>query len=264
MKKILSILLIMLLLTACGTKDDVLPSQPDSDPAPQASKALPELEETDWEALSTDAAAFGLSGGPDDPNFEYIFNHTGTVPLDQLVAFTLTADGLSEGATDELYHRFLEAPHKVLAYLVLLDGQITELPGWEPMPAAEIVCQFIATTAARKNLPRRCRPAASRIPRVRRRSFWIFWSGNTLMLWRDPSQNHKEYPPAVTQNAQHGGYFVLYYPTSSPMASSRSSRSSPSSVCSMLAAWSGMLSFAETIPGFSVRDCSSSEPQAAQ
>ena len=148
MKKTLSILLIMLLLTACGTKDDVLPSQPDSDPAPQASKALPELEETDWEALSTDAAAFGLSGGPDDPNFEYIFNHTGTVPLDQLVAFTLTADGLSEGATDELYHRFLEAPHKVLAYLVLLDGQITELPGWEPMPAAEIVCQFIATTDA--------------------------------------------------------------------------------------------------------------------
>ena len=140
--------MLMLLLTACGTKVDVSPSQPDSDPAPQASKALPELEETDWEALSTDAAAFGLSGGPDDPNFEYIFNHTGTVPLDQLVAFTLTADGLSEGATDELYHRFLEAPHKVLAYLVLLDGQITELPGWEPMPAAEIVCQFIATTDA--------------------------------------------------------------------------------------------------------------------
>ena len=140
--------MLMLLLTACGTKVDVSPSQPDSDPAPQASKALPELEETDWEALSTDAAAFGLSGGPDDPNFEYIFNHTGTAPLDQLVAFTLTADGLSEGATDELYHRFLEAPHKVLAYLVLLDGQITELPGWEPMPAAEIVCQFIATTDA--------------------------------------------------------------------------------------------------------------------
>ena len=115
MKKTLSILLIMLLLTACGTKDDVLSSQP-------------ELEETDWEALSTDAAAFGLSGGPDDPNFEYIFSHMDTVPLDQLVAFTLTADGAySEGATDELYHRFLEAPHKVMAYLVLLDGQITEL-----------------------------------------------------------------------------------------------------------------------------------------
>ncbi len=148
MKKTLSILLIMLLLTACGTKDGVSPPQPDSNPAPQASKALLELEETDWEALSTDAAAFGLSGGPDDPNFEYIFNHTDTVPLDQLVAFTLTADGLSEGATDELYYRFLEAPHKVLAYLILLDGQITELPGWEPMPTAEIVCQFIATTDA--------------------------------------------------------------------------------------------------------------------
>jgi len=149
MKKILSILLVVLLLTACGTKDDVLPSQPDSDPAPQASRALPELETTDWEALSTDAAAFGLGGGLDNPNFEYIFNHTDTVPLDQLAAFTLTADGgFSEGAMDEIYHRFLEAPHKVMAYLILLDGQITELPGWEPMPTAEIVCQFIATTDA--------------------------------------------------------------------------------------------------------------------
>ena len=55
MKKILSILLVVLLLTACGTKDGVSLSQPDSDPAPQASKALPELETTDWEALSTDA-----------------------------------------------------------------------------------------------------------------------------------------------------------------------------------------------------------------
>lgn len=148
MKKILSILLVVLLLTACGTKDGVSPSQPDSDPAPQASKALPELEETDWEALSTDAAAFGLSGGLDNPNFEYIFNHTDTVPLDQLIAFSLGADALSEGAHDEIYHRFLEAPHKVLAYLVLLDGQITELSGWEPMPTAEIVCEFIATTDA--------------------------------------------------------------------------------------------------------------------
>ena len=147
-KKTLSMLFIMLLLTACGTKDGVSLSQPDSDTAPQADRALPELETTDWEALSTDAAAFGLGGGVDNPNFEYIFNHTDTVPLDQLAAFTLTADGLSEGAMDELYHRFLEAPHKVLAYLVLLDGQITELPGWEPMPAAEIVCQFIATTDA--------------------------------------------------------------------------------------------------------------------
>ena len=149
MKKILSILLVVLLLTACGTKDDVSRSQPESAPAPEARKALPELETTDWEALSTDAAAFGLGGGLDNPNFEYIFNHTDTVPLDQLAAFTLTADGgFSEGAMDEIYHRFLEAPHKVMAYLILLDGQITELPGWEPMPTAEIVCQFIATTDA--------------------------------------------------------------------------------------------------------------------
>ena len=61
MKKTLSILLIMLLLTACGTKDDVLPSQPDSDPAPQASKALPELEETDWGFLKRLAGHLGTA-----------------------------------------------------------------------------------------------------------------------------------------------------------------------------------------------------------
>lgn len=153
MKKVLCAFLLLFVLSACGTKaDDPLPPpeadtpqqtdiQPDQTPAP-------ELEETDWAALSTDAAAFNLSGGLDNPNFEYIFNHTDAVPLDRLVAFSLAADALSEGAHDEIYHRFLEAPHKVLAYLVLLDGQITELSGWEPRPTAEIICQFIATTDA--------------------------------------------------------------------------------------------------------------------
>ena len=153
MKKVLCVSLLLFVLSACGTKaDDPLPP-PEAD-APQqtdmqpAQMPAPELEETEWEALSTDAKAFGLSGGLDNPNFEYIFNHTDTVPLDQLVAFSLGADALSEGAHDEIYHRFLKAPHKVLAYLVLLDGQITELSGWEPMPTAEIICQFIATTDA--------------------------------------------------------------------------------------------------------------------
>lgn len=159
--KIIGALLILLLLAACGTKDDTPPSQPDSDPAPQTDEALPEqtdevppeqtappeLEETDWEETS-DAGVPDLSGGMDNPDFEDIFNHTDTVPLDQLVAFSLAADGLSEGAHDEIYHRFLEAPRKVLTYLESLGDEITELPGWEPMPAAEIICQFIATTDA--------------------------------------------------------------------------------------------------------------------
>lgn len=152
MKRIIGVLLLLFVLSACGTKADGLLPPPEAD-APQQTDAQldqttpPELEETDWE-VAGDAGVPDLSGGLENPDFEYIFNHTDTVPLDQLIAFSLEADALSEGARDEIYHRFLEAPHKVLAYLVLLDGQITELPGWEPMPTAEIICQFIATTDA--------------------------------------------------------------------------------------------------------------------
>lgn len=152
MKKVLCVSLLLFVLSACGTKaDDPLPppeadapqqtdTQPDQTPAP-------ELEETDWEVTS-DAGVPDLSGGEENPDFVYIFNHTDTVPLDQLVVFSLVADGLSEGAHDEIYHRFLEAPRKVLTYLESLGNEITELPGWEPMPTAEIICQFIATTDA--------------------------------------------------------------------------------------------------------------------
>lgn len=154
--KIIGALLILLLLAACGTKDDTPPSQPDSDPAPQTDEALPEqtdeappeLEETDWEVTS-DAGVPDLSGGEENPDFAYIFSHMDTVPLDQLVAFSLEADGAySEGAHDEIYHRFLDAPHKTLAYLESLGDEITELSGWEPMPSAEIICWFIASTDA--------------------------------------------------------------------------------------------------------------------
>lgn len=117
-------------------------------PAPPGAPQLPELEETDWQIVSTDAEAFGLTGSFDNPNFEYVFNHTDTVPLDQLIAFALVADGASEGADCELRDRFVEAPHAVLAYLALMGDQIAELGGWEPMPTAEIVCGFIASTDA--------------------------------------------------------------------------------------------------------------------
>lgn len=161
LKQMWGVLLLLLLLAACGTKDDTPPSRPVGDPIPQTDEELPEqtdevppeaptppeLEQTDWEVAS-EAGVPDLSGGEENPDFEYIFNHTDTVPLDQLVAFSLVADGLSEGAHDEIYHRFLEAPRKVLTYLESLGDEITELPGWEPMPAAEILCQFIATTDA--------------------------------------------------------------------------------------------------------------------
>lgn len=129
-------ILLALLLSACG-------GGAADDPPPPA--GLPELEETAWQAVSTDAGDFGLSGGYlDNPRFAYVFEHTGTVPLDQLIAFSLVADGFGEGASEELRSRFLEAPHTVLAYLVLMGDQTTQLPGWEPMSTAEIICRFIA------------------------------------------------------------------------------------------------------------------------
>ena len=36
----------------------------------------------------------------------------------------------------------------MLAYLVLMGEQVVTLPGWEPMPAAEIVCRSIASADA--------------------------------------------------------------------------------------------------------------------
>ena len=108
--------------------------------------AILELEETDWPAVSTDAETFALDGGLDNANFAYVFEHTDTVPLDQLIAFALAADSLSEGAHDELRTRFLEAPNKVLAYLVLMGDQKVEFG--EQLPAAEVICGLIASADA--------------------------------------------------------------------------------------------------------------------
>ncbi len=141
MRKCMVAILLLFFLSACGSVDGT--SEQFDEVPEQAS--LPELEAPEWRALSTDAETFDLNGSFDNPHFEYVFNHTGTVPLDQLVAFSLTADGASEGAHDELRSRFLEAPNTVLAYFALLGDQITELPDWEPTPTAELLCGFIAS-----------------------------------------------------------------------------------------------------------------------
>ena len=74
-----------------------------------------ELAKTDWTAVSTDA---------NSEDAAYVMAHTDTVALDRLIAFTLTSDGgPSEGACEELRSRFLESPHTVLAYLVLMGDQ---------------------------------------------------------------------------------------------------------------------------------------------
>jgi len=111
-----------------------------------AEVVMPKLEKTDWLAVSTDAEVFNLNGSLDNPNFEYVFNHTDTVPLDQLIAFDLVVDALSEGSSDELRSRFLEAPNKVLAYLVLMGDQQVDF--WDNPPAAEVICKSIASADA--------------------------------------------------------------------------------------------------------------------
>ncbi len=136
-------LLCLLLLTGCGATEDISTPQ-ENDATTQT--AVPELENTDWQVVSTDAVAFDLDGGINNPNFEYVFNHTDTVPLDQLIAFDLAADALSEGSSDELRSRFLEAPNKVLAYLVLMGDQQVDF--WDNPPAAEVICVSIASADA--------------------------------------------------------------------------------------------------------------------
>ena len=64
-----------------------------------------------------------------------------------LIAFTLTADGgPSEGACEELRSRFLESPHTVLAYLVLMGDQ--PVSSDDSTPAAEFICGQIASADA--------------------------------------------------------------------------------------------------------------------
>ena len=145
-------LALCLLLAACGGQGASPSEAPPEDLPPEETapvpSGFPELEETEWEAVSIDLESFGISQTLNDERFEYIFNHTNTVPLDQLIVFDLWGDALTEGSSEELRSRFLEAPDTVLAYLVLMGEQVVTLPGWEPMPAAEIACRSLASADA--------------------------------------------------------------------------------------------------------------------
>ena len=139
-------LALCLLLAACGGQE-ASPSDapPQEEPVP-AQSGFPELEETEWPAVSIDLESFGLTQTLDDERFEYIFNHTDTVPLDQLIVFDLWGDALTEGSSEELRSRFLEAPDTVLAYLVLMGDQRVDY--WDQPLAADVVCRSIATADA--------------------------------------------------------------------------------------------------------------------
>ena len=104
-----------------------------------------ELKKAEWAAVSTDAEAFHLNG-TDSSDFAYVMEHMDTVSLDRLIAFALVADGgPSEGACEELRSRFLESPHTVLAYLMLM-GEQTMADG--QTQAAAFLCEQIASADA--------------------------------------------------------------------------------------------------------------------
>lgn len=143
-------LALCLLLAACGGQGASPSEAPPEDLPPEETalvpSGFPELEETEWEAVSVDLESFGLSVGHDDERFMYIMGHTDTVPLDQLIVFDLWGDALTEGSSEELRSRFLEAPDTVLAYLVLMGDQRVDY--WDQPLAADKICMSIATADA--------------------------------------------------------------------------------------------------------------------
>ena len=143
-------LALCLLLAACGGQGASPSEAPPEDLPPEETapvpSGFPELEETEWEAVSVGLESFGISQTLNDERFEYIFNHTNTVPLDQLIVFDLWGDALTEGSSEELRSRFLEAPDTVLAYLVLMGDQRVDY--WDQPLAADKVCNSIATADA--------------------------------------------------------------------------------------------------------------------
>lgn len=99
-----------------------------------------------WQAVSIRLEDYGLTQTLEDPRFEYLFNHTDTVPLDQLIVFDLWGDALTEGSGEELRSRFLEDPDTVLAFLALMGNQ--RVGYWDRPPAANVVCRHIASADA--------------------------------------------------------------------------------------------------------------------
>ena len=147
MKKSFAVIFVLLLfLVGCSNADNSSALQSNDPSSDSTEMTTPELEKTDWLAVSADADVFDLNGNFDNPKFEYVFNHTDTVPLDQLIAFYLVADASSEGASEELRSRFLEAPNTMLAYLVLMGDQTVD--SQDNLPAAEVICKSIASADA--------------------------------------------------------------------------------------------------------------------
>ena len=147
MKKVLVLLGTAILLIACaGCGDNSAPKIEESDSGHVVAEVKrPPTETVEWDVTSVRLEDFGMEATRDDPKFEEVFNHTQTVPLDQLIAFDLAADALGEGSSDEIYRRFMEAPNTVLNYLALMGTQTVEWGLDDEVCAAEMVCRGIAS-----------------------------------------------------------------------------------------------------------------------
>lgn len=92
----------------------------------------------DWQVISL---------APNDYGIVYDTDHMDVkpFPLAKLCVYYLYSDGAyAEGAHDELYRRFMEAPHTVLNFLALLGDQMARGGQTGELTAAAELCRAIA------------------------------------------------------------------------------------------------------------------------
>lgn len=151
MKKslVFAVIFILLFTVGCSLQKNEQPplTETTSSPETPASQqtTIPEFEDVSWSVASVKAEDFGMEDTLDNPVFAEVFEHTSETPLDKLIAFDLIADALSEGSSDEIYHRFMEAPNTVLTFLSMVGDQTVELTGLGGVSAAEFTCRGIAS-----------------------------------------------------------------------------------------------------------------------
>lgn len=97
-----------------------------------------ELAKTDWTAVSTGYEQRGRCV------CDGAYGHGRARQADRV--YTYSRWRPSEGACEELRSRFLESPHTVLAYLVLMGDQTVSSD--DSTPAAEFICGQIASADA--------------------------------------------------------------------------------------------------------------------
>lgn len=122
----------VILLTGCTAKTQETPvAQTKAANSQQTGdcSVLPE-EDPAWRVVSTAPEDFGIVY--DDASMVEINDY----PLDKLAAYLLGSDGVyAEGAHEEFYQRFLEAPDTVMSHLALVDEQSRQTLCWAVVSA---------------------------------------------------------------------------------------------------------------------------------